>query len=175
MRKFNKSQKSNASFKINDEIVGYSNVRIIGDGIKSEVVPLLEAKRIGEEMGMDIILMNDKITPPIVKIASYDKMIYEMKKNAKKNKMQSNSLKEIQLSVNIASNDLNTKARKAKEFIEDGDKVKVVLTMKGRELSRRDENKRSIFEFITILEDVAVPESMPRDEGNKTIVILKKK
>lgn len=176
MRKFNKNQKSNtASFKINDEIVGYSNVRIIGGGIKSEVVPLLEAKRIGEEMGMDIILMNDKITPPIVKIASYDKMIYEMKKNAKKNKMQSNSLKEIQLSVNIASNDLNIKARKAKEFIEDGDKVKVVLTMKGRELSRRDENKRSIFEFITILEDVAVPESMPRDEGNKTIVILKKK
>ena len=84
-------------------------------------------------------------------------------------------LKEIQLSVNITEHDLQTKANNAKKFIENGNKVKVTLTMKGRELSRREENKRSILEFIVMLEDVAVPESQPRDDGNKTIVILKKK
>ena len=63
----------------------------------------------------------------------------------------------------------------AKKFIENGSKVKVTLTMKGRELTRRDESKRSILEFIVLLEDVAIPEAQPRDDGNKTIVILKKK
>ena len=61
------------------------------------------------------------------------------------------------------------------EFISDGDKVKVVLTMKNRELSRREESKRCLYEFILMVEDVATPESMPRDEGSKAIVILKKK
>ena len=75
----------------------------------------------------------------------------------------------------ITEHDLQTKANNAKKFIENGNKVKATLTMKGRELSRREENKRSILEFIVMLEDVAVPESQPRDDGNKTIVIKKKK
>jgi translation initiation factor IF-3 len=84
-------------------------------------------------------------------------------------------LKEIQLSVNIAKHDMETKAKNTRKFIEDGCRVRVTLTMKGRELSRREENKKSILEFIVMLEDIAVPESIPRDEGNKTSVILKKK
>jgi translation initiation factor IF-3 len=110
-----------------------------------------------------------------MRVASYEKMIYELKKNAKKNKQTAKPLKEIQLSVNISEHDLQTKANNAKKFIENGNKVKVTLTMKGRELSRRDENKKSILEFIVMLEDVAIPESQLRDDGNKTIVVLKKK
>ena len=97
------------------------------------------------------------------------------KSAAKKNKQSAKPLKEVQLSVNITEHDLQTKANNARKFIENGNKVKVTLTMKGRELSRRDESKRSILEFIVMLEDIAVPESQPRDDGNKTIVILKKK
>ena len=70
---------------------------------------------------------------------------------------------------------METKANNAKKFIEDGSKVRVTLTMKGRELSRREDNKKSILEFIVMMDDVAIPESTPRDEGNKTVVILKKK
>lgn len=102
-------------------------------------------------------------------------MLYELKKAAKKNKQHTKPFKEVQLSVNIAPHDLETKANQAKKFIENGSKVKVVLTMRGRELARRDDNKKSILEFITLLDEVAVPESMPKDEGNKTIVILKKR
>ena len=84
-------------------------------------------------------------------------------------------LKEIQLSVNIAKHDLETKANNARKFLEDGSRVRVTLSMKGRELSRREENKKSILEFIVLLEDVAIPEAALRDEGNKTVVTLKKK
>jgi translation initiation factor IF-3 len=70
---------------------------------------------------------------------------------------------------------LQTKANNARRFIEEGCRVRVTLSMKGRELMRRDENKKSILEFIVMLEDVAVPESAPIDEANKTVVTLKKK
>ena len=77
--------------------------------------------------------------------------------------------------ANIAKHDLETKANNAKKFIEDGSRVRVTLAMKGRELSRREDNKKSILEFIVMMDDVAVPESTPKDEGNKTVVILKKR
>ena len=110
-----------------------------------------------------------------IRIENYDKFLYEQKKMQKKAKQNKTQLKEIQLSVSIADNDLKTKANKAKEFIEDDCKVKVILTMRGRELIRREENKKSMFSFIDMMSDVAVAESVPKDEGNKTIVILKKK
>ena len=171
----NKNVFNMPKFRVNDEIRGYNEVRIVGEGIESKVVGLGEARSIAESMELDMIEINSSSNPPIVKIASYEKMIYELKKAAKKNKQSSKPLKEIQLSVNITEHDLQTKANNARKFIESGSKVKVILTMKGRELSRRDDNKRSILEFIVMLEDVAVPESQPRDDGNKTIVILKKK
>lgn len=162
-------------YRINDEITSSSPVRVIGDNIESKVMSLREAKELASSMDLDIIEINSNITPSIVKIANYEKMMYELKKISKKNKQNSKPIKEVQLSANIALHDIETKAKKAKEFIDDGSKVKVVLTLRGREMSHRDENKKSMLEFIEMMEDVAVPESMPRDEGNRTIVILKKR
>ena len=79
------------------------------------------------------------------------------------------------LTTNIAKHDLETKAKKAKEFIEEGNKVRVTLTMKGRELTRREESQKSILEFIVMLDDVAIPEGKLTENGNRTIVVLKKK
>lgn len=174
MAKFNKIDFS-AKFRVNDEIRFNGNVRIVGENIQSEVVPMSKAKDIANDMGLDLVEIQGKSDIPIIKICNYEKMIYEMKKAAKKNKQQGKPLKEIQLSVNIAKHDLETKANNARRFLEDGSKVKVILSMKGRELQRREENKKSILEFIVMLEDSAIPESTPRDEGNKTVVILKKK
>lgn len=171
----NKNSFSLPRFRVNDEIYGNYDVRITGENIESRVVPLKEAKSIAESMELDLIEINSNIQPPIMKIASYEKMMYELKKNAKKTKQTAKPVKEIQLSVNISEHDLQTKANNARKFIENGNKVKATLTMKGREMLRREESKRSILEFIVKLEDVAVPEAQPRDEGNKTIVILKKK
>ena len=174
MKKNNKNAES-LKFRINDEIRGDYEVRIVGNKIESKVVSLSEAKKIAEDMELDLIEINANAKPPIMKIASYEKMIYELKKSAKKNKHATKPLKEIQLSVNISEHDLTTTANNARKFIESGSKVKVTLTMKGREVLRREENKRSLLEFIVMLEDIAVPEAKLRDDSNKTIVILKKK
>lgn len=162
-------------YRVNDDIRFKGDVRIVGEGIESKVVSLYEAKKIAESMEMDLVEIGRNNDMPIIRICQFDKFLYNQKKNEKKKPNPSNQIKEIQLSVNIASNDLKTKSNHARKFIEENKKVKVVLTMKGRELSRREENKKSILEFITMLEDVSVPESMPKDEGNRTIVILKPK
>ena len=164
-----------SKFRVNDEIRVGGNVRIVGEGIESKVVAMSEARKIAEDMELDLVEIQGKSDVPVVRVCNYEKMLYELKKAAKKNKQQVKPLKEIQLSVNIAKHDLETKANNAKKFIEDGSRVRVILVMKGRELSRREDNKRSILEFIVMMDDVAIPESAPKDEGNKTVVILKKK
>ena len=98
-----------------------------------------------------------------------------MQKRAKKQAKPQNTVKEVQLSTNIAKHDMEVKANRAKDFIEHGDKVKVVLTMRGRELGRREESKRSLYEFLAMCDEYAVPEAMPKDEGNRCIAILKPK
>lgn len=172
---FSKKDKNQFQHRINDDIKYVTEVRLVGDNVENGIISLKEAKNLAEQMELDLVEINNKVQPPIVRICNYEKMLYELKKNAKKNKQQANQLKEVQLSVNIASHDIQVKAKQAKKFIEEGHKVKVVLTMRGRELTRRDENKKSLLEFITVMEDVAVAEAMPRDEGNKTIIILKKR
>ena len=162
-------------FRINDDLKGNYDVRITGENIKSEVVSLNKAKSIAESMDLDLIEINANTPIPIMRIASYEKMMYGFKKNAKKKKQNTVKLKEIQLTVNISEHDLATKANHAKKFLEDGNKVKVTLTMKGREVARREENKKSLLQFIVMLEEEAVPEAQPKDDGNRTIVILKKK
>ena len=164
-----------SKFRVNDEIRIGGNVRIVGEGIESKVATMSEARKIAEDMELDLVEIQGKSDVPIVRVCNYEKMLYELKKAAKKNKQQVKPLKEIQLSVNIAKHDLETKANNAKRFIEDGSRVRVTLAMKGRELSRREDNKKSILEFIVMMDDVAVPESTPKDEGNKTVVILKKR
>jgi len=164
-----------SKFKVNEEINFHGNVRIVGEGIESKIVSIEEARRIAENMELDLVLINPNATEPVLKICNYEKMLYEMKRAAKKNKQSAKPVKEIQLRTNIADHDLHTKISKAREFLEDGSRVRVVLTMKGRELVRREESKKPILKFVVLLDDIAVPESVPRDDGNRCSVILKKK
>ena len=173
--------------RINDELRGHYDVRVVYPTnyvesdinykleYNSEVMLLSEAKLLANKLELDLIEINPGQNPPILRVDNYDKWLYKEKKKLKENKQNKTNLKEIQLSTNIGKHDLEIKANKAKEFIADGDKVKVVLTMRNRELSRREESKRCLYEFILMVEDVATAESMPRDEGTKSIVILKKK
>ena len=170
-----KKNEFSSKFRVNDEIKFNGNVRIVGEGIESKVVTMSEARKIADDMELDLVEIQGKLEIPVIKICNYEKMLYELKKTAKKNKQQSKPLKEIQLSVNIAKHDLETKANSAKKFIESGSRVRVTLAMKGRELTRREENKKSILEFIVMMDEVAIPETAPKDEGSKTVVILKKR
>lgn len=162
-------------YRINDEIDFYGQVRVVGENANNEVMSIDKARKLAESLDLDLVEINSRVTPPIMKVCNYEKMVYELKKTLKKNRQQAKPPKEIQLSVNIADNDLKTKENQARKFLEDGFKVKVILIMKGRELSRRMENKKTIFKFIADLEDAAAAESLPKDEGTRTIVFLKRK
>ena len=166
--------KKEYSFKINEYIYHRGPVRIIGDNIESKVITMERAREMANSMNMDLVEINGNLEIPIIKICQYDKFLYELKKNEKKNKQSALPVKEIQLSVNIATNDLSTKANQANKFLDKGHKVKVVLSMRGRELSRRDDNKKVLLDFIEMVGELALVESM-KDEGNRTIVILKHK
>lgn len=161
--------------KVNEGITFKGDVRLIEDGCEPQVVDMSKARKMAEDRGLDLMLVTDKSDMPVVRICDYEKVIYAMKKKAKQNKQQPKPMKEIVLSVSIADHDMETKASAAKRFIEAGHKVKVVLKMRGREMTRREENKKSILKFIVMLEEIAVPEGPLKDEGNKTVVILKKK
>lgn len=169
--------------RINDEIFGYKEVRVVyrksaiekSDEDFSRVMNLYEAKNLSRQMGLDLIEINATANPPVVKLEDYSKYLYELKKAQKAKSKVTNEMKELQLSVNISQHDLEIKANKAKEFLSDGNKVKVVLTMKRRELERREESEKSLYQFIMLCEECGVPESMPRQETTKTLVILKKK
>lgn len=160
------------SFKINDEIE-HDYVRVVGENI-NKVMSLDEAKDIANNFELDLVEINSNSNPPIIKLCKYEKLVYELKKNEKKNKQSAIQVKEIQLSTNIATHDLETKAKQGINFINKGYKVKVILTMKGRELTRREASKRSFYAFLDILSQVASVE-MSKDENNKSIAILKKK
>ena len=180
-----KNKKDLVEPRINYEITGQKEVRLIykehKDSVSendfNKVVSWGEAVALSKKMGLDLIEINSKTTPIIVKLEDYSKYLYELKKAAKQRNKKTISLKEIQLTANISLHDLEIKVKKAKDFIEDGDKVKVVLTLKGRELLRREESKKNFYIFIEKMIDsgIASFDCAPRDEDKKSYVIFKKR
>ena len=162
---FNKKNNSIIEPRINHEIKGVTEVRLIykehKDSVSendfNKVVPWREAIRLANEKGLDLIEINGKTNPIIVKLEDYSKYLYELKKQLKQKNKKTTTLKEIQLSVNISLHDLEIKAKKAKEFLED--------------------SKKSFYQFLKIMMDsgIASFDCAPRDEEKKCYVIFKKK
>ena len=131
-----------------------------------------------KEKDMDLIKIAPTATPPVVKIADFGKYRYEMmrkEKEAKRNQRVT-ELKEIRMTPNIDQNDLNTKLSAARKFLEKGNKVKVALRFRGREMSRMNQSKYILDEFAEQLKDIAVLDKPAKVEGrNMAIVISPKK
>lgn len=106
-------------------------VRLIAEGT-NEIVSADLALRQADDLGLDLVIVSDKSDPPVVRIQDYKKIEYE-KKKAKQGKTKTSELKEIQLKVNISDHDLQTKISAIKRFLERGDKVKLMVRLKGRE------------------------------------------
>ena len=170
-RKFQKERKH----KLNGE-VRFPKVRLVSDG-EPILLSSFEAFKLAQSEGKDLILINESQNPPIVRIEDYNKFIYDFEKSQKlKQKSQQKSeLKEIQLSCDIAINDLQTKARKAREFIEDGDKVRCVCRMKGRQKQMPERGRFTMEKFYEILMDISQPEENLKYDGDKWQMTLKQK
>jgi len=161
--------------KINNE-VRFPQVRLVGMG-EPKIMSSYEASQIARSEEKDLILINESQDPPIVRIEDYNKFIYDIERaeKEKKKNAKATQIKEIQLSTNIADNDLKTKARKGKEFLDEGDKVKIVLQMKGRERQNPEAGEITILKYVSLLDNEGIAEAMPKYEGNRWQVIMKPK
>lgn len=138
------------------------------------IVSSKEAIKKAEEAQMDLVEIAPQATPPVCKIIDYGKFIYEQQKREKlqKKKQQVSVLKEIRLHPNTDTHDFDFKARHAVKFIEDGDKVKVSVIFKGRELAYTEIGESLLNKFIERLSDVAKLEQEPKFEGKAIHAIL---
>ena len=143
-------------------------VRLIGpDGEQIGVVSSREAQKIADEAGLDLVKIAPNAKPPVCKVIDYGKYRYELARKEKdaKKKQKTVELKEIRLSPNIDTNDLNTKMNAAKKFLAKGNKVKITLRFRGREMAHMSSSKHILDDIAENLSDVAVVEKAPKIEG----------
>ncbi len=137
-----------------------------------------EALKLAEEAELDLVKIAPKAKPPVCKIIDYGKYRYEQARKEKeaRKKQKTVELKEIRMSPNIEENDLNTKVNAARKFLAKGDKVKVTLRFRGREMAHVQQTKHILDDFFEKVEDVAVIEKPAKMEGrNMSMVIGQKK
>ncbi|MBQ9140699.1 MAG: translation initiation factor IF-3 [Lachnospiraceae bacterium] len=162
---------------INEQIRD-KEVRVIGEeGEQLGVMSIKEAMALAEEAGVDLIKIAPTAKPPVCKIADYGKYKYEQMRREKeaKKKQKVIDIKEIRLSPNIDTNDLNTKANSARKFLTKGDKVKVSLRFRGREMAHMNSSKHILDDFAELLADVAVVDKAPKVEGRSMTMFLTEK
>ena len=153
-------------------------VRVIGaDGEQLGVMPTKEAMKLAEEAGVDLVKIAPTAKPPVCKIVDYGKFKYEQARKDKeaKKKQKIVEIKEIRLSPNIDTNDLNTKVNAARKFISKGDRVKVTLRFRGREMAHMHSSRHILDDFAKSLADVAVIEKAPKVEGRSISMVLTEK
>ncbi len=162
---------------INEQIRD-KEVRLIGeDGEQLGIQPIKEAMRLAKEANLDLVKIAPTAKPPVCKIIDYGKYRYELARKDKeaKKKQKVTEVKEIRLSPNIDDNDLATKANNARKFILKGDKVKVALRFRGREMAHIGASKQILDTFYSKLEDIAVVEKPAKLEGRSMIMFLTEK
>ena len=162
---------------INEQIRD-KEVRVVGaDGDQLGVMSAREAQKLADEAGLDLVKIAPKAKPPVCKVIDYGKYRYEMARKEKdaKKKQKTVELKEIRLSPNIEANDLNTKMNAAKKFLAKGNKVKITLRFRGREMAHMNSSKHILDDFAENLSDVAVVEKAPKVEGRSIGMVLAEK
>ena len=153
-------------------------VRLIGeDGQVVGIMSSKEALKIAKEAELDLVKIAPQAKPPVCKIVDYGKYRYEMARKEKeaKKKQKTMEIKEVRFSPNIDTNDLNTKINMARKFISHGDKVKVTLRFRGRELAHVEQTKGILDEFAEQLSDIAVVDTPAKFEGRSMIMFLTQK
>ena len=153
-------------------------VRVIGtDGEQLGVMSARDAQKLADEAELDLIKIAPKAKPPVCKIMDYGKFRYEQQKREKEAKKKQHVVetKEIRLSPNVEMNDLKTKANNARKFIAKGDKVKVTLRFRGREMAHIGSSAHVLDDFAKMLEDIAQVSKAAKLEGRNMTMFLEKK
>lgn len=158
-----------------NEQIRDKEIRLIGEsGEQLGIMSSREALKLAEEAGLDLVKIAPTAKPPVCKIVDYGKYRYELARKEKdaKRKQKVIEVKEIRMSPNIDTNDLNTKVGAARKFLEKGNRVKVTLRFRGREMAHMSTSKHILDDFAQMLSDIAVVEKMPKVEGRSMIMFL---
>lgn len=153
-------------------------IRLIGqNGEQLGIMSARDAQKHAQEAGLDLVKVAPTAKPPVCKIIDYGKYKYELARKEKeaKKKQKTIEVKEVRLSPNIEENDLNTKVNNARKFLTKGNKVKVTLRFRGREMAHMQSSKHILDEFAQSLSDIAVVEKAPKVEGRSMTMFLTEK
>ena len=153
-------------------------VQLIGEnGEKAGVVSFEDAITQAEEKNLDLVLVSPNANPPVCKIMNYGKYKFEQAKKEKeaKKKQKVLEIKEIRVTPNIEEHDFSFKAKNARKFLEEGNKVKITVRFRGREVNNSKAGEAVLDKFIQELEEVSTVEKQPKLEGRNMFTILAKK
>ena len=137
-------------------------------------MPISEAKKIAQNIGLDLVEISPNTEPPVCKVIDYKKFVYDQKKKQKaiKNKAQKVIVKELRFGPNTGEHDFDFKLKHARNFLEDGAKVKAFVFFRGRTIIYKDKGHILLLKLAQALEDVGFVENMPELEGKKMIMII---
>jgi len=160
--------------RVNEEIRAVQVRLIDQDGEMQGVMSARDALRRAFDVGMDLLEISPNADPPVVKILDYGKFKYEAqkKKNEAKKKQKVIEIKEIKVRPNIDENDYQVKMRAMKSFIEEGDKVKVTLRFRGREMAHQDIGVKVLERIRTEMDTLTKVEQMPKMENRQMVMVL---
>ena len=159
---------------INEEIRDREVRLISADGEQLGVMPTRQALEMAEQAGLDLVKIAANAQPPVCKLMDYDKHRYEQSKRERdlRKNQRVVTLKEVQLSATIEENDVQTKFRNAVKFLQDGDKVKVSIRFRGRQIAHADIGMKIMEDFANRIEEYGTVERRPMLEGRHMIMIL---
>lgn len=160
-------------YRVNEQI-RVREVRIVGDGIESTVLPTFKAMQMAEQRGVDLVEISPNAEPPVCRLIDYSKFIYQQKKHQKeiKAKQVKVDVKEIRFGPQTDDHDYNFKLKHAQSFLSDGDKVKAYVFFKGRSILFKEQGEVLLLRFAADLEEYGKVEQMPQLEGKRMIMFL---
>ena len=163
--------------QLNEEIRD-KEIRVIGDdGAQLGIMSAAQANQLAEEQGLDLVKISPNAVPPVCKIMDYSKFCYDQKKrekDAKKNQKVV-EIKEIRMSPSIDTNDFNTKVKSAQKFLKDGNRVKVSVRFRGREMAHTNLGEKLLLDFAEACAEIATTEKNPKLEGRFMAMFLSPK
>lgn len=158
-----------------NERIRVPQVRLIDEqGEALGIVPTYEALRLARERGLDLMEVSPQAQPPVCKICDYGKFKYEKKKKEHRARQKQTiiKVKEVQLRPNTEQHDLDYKFKNARQFLIDGDRVKIAITFRGREVAYADQGYKVLAKLTDFVQDVGMVESPAKLEGKKMILVL---
>ncbi|MBP3899368.1 translation initiation factor IF-3 [Candidatus Saccharibacteria bacterium] len=170
---------NNSRTRINGEI-RYERVRVIGsNGEQLGIMSSRDAQILARDQGVDLVEIAANANPPVVKVIDWGKYQYqkmkEQAKNRKKAREKQSELKQMKIGLKISDNDLNIKIRKIKGFLEDGDRVKIMIIFRGREMAHKEIGQELLDRVLAELGDAAIVEGKPQFAGRNLSIGIRKK